>query len=31
MNSQIPDSLFKKSANVLDPSKTSTVMRQMKD
>lgn len=31
MNSQIPDSLFKKSANVLDPNKTSTVIRQMKD
>lgn len=31
MNSQIPDSLFKKSANVLDPAKTSTVIRQMKD
>lgn len=31
MNSQIPDSLFKKSANVLDPSRASTVIRQMKD
>lgn len=31
INSQIPDSLFKKSAGVLNPTQASTVIRNMKD